>query len=165
VVANQTDSRLDALFKRLHQIETPKAASRIASQIWVIWIASNDNVSNELMRRGIAAIRLGRYNFALNQFNLLVRHEPDYAESWIKRATALYALGSYQSPIEDIRRVLALEPRHFGTLAGLGMCYEAVEDREAAIKTYELALDANPHLSRVRRRLEELRENNKIENI
>ena len=117
------------------------------------------------MRRGVTAMRAGRHNLALNQFELLVKHEPKFAEGWNKRATVLYVMGKFQSSIEDIKRVLVLEPRHFGALSGLGMCYEALGEEEAARDAYKLALSANPHLSRIRERIEHLQEQVRRKNI
>jgi hypothetical protein len=60
---------------------------------------------------------------------------------------------------------LVLEPWHFGVLAGLGMCYEVLGNDAAAAKANELALTANPHLYRIRKRLESLREQIRRNNI
>ena len=163
--ADQTDKRLDALFARLKETETPDVARSVTSEIWSIWLHSGDRLSDELMRRGVTAMRAGRHKLALNQFELLVKHEPKFAEGWNKRATVLYALGQFQSSIDDIKRVLALEPRHFGALSGLGMCYEALGEEEAARDAYKLALSANPHLSRIRERIEHLQEQVRRKNI
>lgn len=163
--ADQTDKRLDALFERLKATQAADIARAVTSEIWSIWLDSDDGVSDELMRRGVAAMRAGRHDLALEQFNLLVKHEPNFAEGWNKRATVLYAMGQFRSSIEDIKRVLALEPRHFGALSGLGMCYEALGEEEAARNAYNLALNANPHLSRVRKRVEHLKEQFRRKNI
>ena len=156
--ADQTDKRLDALFARLKGTKTPDVARSVTFEIWSIWLHSGDRLSDELMRRGVTAMRAGRHNLALNQFELLVKHEPKFAEGWNKRATVLYVMGKFQSSIEDIKRVLVLEPRHFGALSGLGMCYEALGEEEAARDAYKLALNANPHLSRIGERIESLQE-------
>ena len=74
-------------------------------------------------------------------------------------------MGKFQSSIEDIKRVLVLEPRHFGALPGLGMCYEALGEEEAARDAYKLALNANPHLSRIGERIESLQESVRRKNI
>ena len=163
--ADQTDKRLDALFARLKGTKTPDVARSVTSEIWSIWLHSGDRLSDELMRRGVTAMRAGRHNLALNQFELLVKHEPKFAEGWNKRATVLYVMGKFQSSIKDIKRVLVLEPRHFGALSGLGMCYEALGEEEAARDAYKLALNANPHLSRIGERIESLQESVRRKNI
>ena len=46
---------------------------------------------------------------------------PRLGRGWNKRATVLYLLGEHDRSLADIERVLALEPRHFGALAGIGL--------------------------------------------
>ena len=57
----------------------------------------------------------------------------------------------------DIQRTLELEPRHFGALFGLGLIYDALEEPEAALRSFEATLELNPHSESTRLRVEELR--------
>ena len=75
-----------------------------------------------------------RLNIALDHFDQLEKHEPRFAEGWNKCATVLYTIGPVQVSIDDIQKVLVLEPRHFGALTGLGTCYEALSNDAAAAK-------------------------------
>lgn len=163
--ADQKDPRLDVLFERLNATNVKDEASDITSEIWSIWIESSDGISNELIRLGILAMQARRLDIALEYFDQLVKHEPGFAEGWNKRATVLYTIGRIQASIDDIQKVLALEPRHFGALAGLGMCYEVLGNNVAAVKAYALALNANPHLFRIQKRLDDLREQIRRNNI
>lgn len=155
-IADQNDPRLDTLFEQLHAAPGPEATREIESEIWVLWLSSHDELSNTLMQRGLAAMRHRRFDLALEHFSDLVAHESSFAEAWNKRATVLYGLGKFQASIADIKKTLSLEPRHFGALAGLGMCYEALGDESAALKAYQLAVKANPHLPTIRKRIKAL---------
>jgi tetratricopeptide (TPR) repeat protein len=163
--ADQKNPRLEGLFERLYATDIKADASEITSEIWSIWIESGDDISNELIRRGILAMQVQRLDIALDHFDQLVKHEPGFAEGWNRRATVLYTMGRIQASIDDIQKVLALEPRHFSALAGLGMCYEVLGNDAAAAKAYALALAANPHLSRIHKRLQALREQIRRNNI
>jgi tetratricopeptide (TPR) repeat protein len=88
---------------------------------------------------------------ALNQ---VVAAAPEYAEGWNTRATLLYLMGDYVASAVDVKRTLALEPRHFGAWSGLGLIYLNVGDERAALVAFSKALEWNPHLSGSRHKLE-----------
>ena len=154
---DQRDARLVDLFERLHRSEDSREIVHLQSGIWSIWTESADEESNALMYDGLLAMRGKHYEVVLERFDALVKHDSDFAEDWNKRATVLYLFGRYEELIADIKQVLALEKRHFGALSGLGLCYEALGDEAAAVKTYQLALEANPHLHSLPAKIERLR--------
>ena len=153
---DQADRRLDGLFERLAGSTDPATVHDIESKIWSIWAVSTDPRTNEMMAYGLAAMRARAYAIALQHFDAVVAYEPGFAEGWNKRATVLFILGNYQSSVDDIKRTLALERRHFGALSGLGMCYDALDDKAGALKAYRLAIGVHPHLPSVRARIEAL---------
>lgn len=69
-----------------------------------------------------------------------VENAPDYAEGWNRRATLLYQMGTFDESVADIDKVLALEPRHFGALLGLGTILQLTGDVEGALQAYRKAL-------------------------
>ena len=156
--AAQDDVRLDSLFARLKSAGGPGEGARLTNLIWNIWVEYDDPVVDTLMREGQELMASGRHKLALARFDEIVGRAPQYAEGWNKRATVYYLLGRYEASVRDIQKTLALEPRHFGALSGLGLIYLGVGQDEAAAKAFEKALEFNPHMPSVRRNLKSLGE-------
>jgi tetratricopeptide (TPR) repeat protein len=131
--ADQSDPRLEELFQSLLAAPDAGAAKDIESQIWRIWAETGDAETDKAFEFGTQAMALGDYRTALAVFMTMTRDTPDFAEGWNKLATVEYLLGNYQSSIQSIDRTLALEPRHFGALAGLGLVNMELEREEAAL--------------------------------
>ena len=79
-------------------------------------------------------------------FSDLIELDPKWAEAWNKRATVFYLIGEYQKSQNDIDKVLDLEKRHFGALAGQGLVNIELQNYEKAIKSYEDAMQIYPTL-------------------
>ena len=155
--AMQDDVRLDGLFARLHTTSDPAAADEVAAQIWKIWTRHGTEEVDVVMAHGIVAMNTGNLQRALQAFDVVVNLAPDFAEGWNKRATVFFYMRNYEASIGDIKRTLALEPRHFGALSGLGLVTTALGDDKAALKAFESALEVNPHMPHARQRVKELR--------
>jgi len=56
----------------------------------------------------------------------------------------LYMLGDFQGSQKDIDKVLELEKRHFGALAGQGLVNIELENYEKAIESYKKAQEIYP---------------------
>ena len=156
-VGDQRDGRLDMLFERLRVTPSEVEARTAEQQIWQIWSESEDPLVNRLIRDGVQAMAAEQLAVALDYFNRTVELAPDFAEGWNKRATVYYLMDNYQASVLDIERTLELEPRHFGALSGLGMIYDAIDEPEAALRSFEAAVAVNPHLDGPRQRIEALR--------
>ena len=74
-----------------------------------------------------------------------------------KRATVLFLIGDYEASIRDVDRTLALEPRHFGALSGLGLINAELGNDEAALEAFEKALAINPTMEGVKRNADDMR--------
>ncbi|MCC7273141.1 MAG: tetratricopeptide repeat protein [Alphaproteobacteria bacterium] len=146
--ADQTDERLDGLFARLRAPDAAEAGT-VEATIWRVWAITRTEEAILPFRRGVAAMEEGRLPEALAAFDDVVAKAPEFAEGWNKRATVLYLLRRYDESAADVARTLALEPRHFGALAGLGLIRRA-QDRDAeALAAFERGLAVNPHMEQI----------------
>jgi tetratricopeptide (TPR) repeat protein len=157
--ADQNDPRLDDLFAGLKATGNAREAHEIEQMIWFVWSRSPSAGANLMLRQGTEYMNEGKHEAARGNFDAVVELAPAFAEGWNKRATVRYLMGDYQGSIEDIKRTLALEERHFGALSGLGLIYDALDEKKAALEAYRAALAINPHspaMENVRNRVREL---------
>ncbi|MDH3703759.1 MAG: tetratricopeptide repeat protein [Alphaproteobacteria bacterium] len=150
------DIRLNRLFAELHRTRDIAAGQSLTDRIWDIWHNTGRPETVELMLDGRRALQRQDVETALQRFNEVVKREPDLSEGWNKRATLYFVMGRYRASIADIGKVLELEPRHFGALAGLGMIYELLNQPRKALDAWRRALAANPHLQDAPRRIRQL---------
>lgn len=136
--------KLDTLFAELAQ---PGRTDwqRIEGEIVRIWSHSGSDAMDLLLERGNAALAAEDYDLALELFSALTDHAPDFAEGWNARATTFYLLDEYALSIADVERVLALEPRHFGALAGLAFMFEQMGETELALRALRAVHALNPN--------------------
>lgn len=139
------DQRLDALFARLKTTKDEAEGDAVVAEIWQVWMQSDDAALDEAMQRAVLA--MGHVpGLALPILDDIVARAPLWAEAWNKRATVLFLLGEYDRSLADIDRVLALEPRHFGALAGIGFIRMSQGESRQALKALRRALAVNPFL-------------------
>ncbi len=142
--------QLDRMFARLHGAADSETASLAEKNIWALWMASDSPTAEVLMQQAIRAMNDGAFAPALSILNRLIGANPDYAEAWNKRATLYFMMGRFTESLADIDKVLDLEPRHFGALAGRGMIYRKQENYGAALEAFRRALAINPNMQGVK---------------
>lgn len=126
------EQRLDNLFFRLKKERSTEQARAIANEIRAVFTQSGSATVDFLMESSARAINDKRYGAALDFLDQVTLLAPDYVEGWNRRATLHYLLGNYPKAMSDSARVLALEPRHLGALAGVaGILQETGRDRQA----------------------------------
>jgi tetratricopeptide (TPR) repeat protein len=153
----QGDPRLDRLFERLRTAPSAEAAEPVEVEIWRSWIAAGGPAAESLVIVGITSMQRGDLVGALGLFDAVTAQNPGYAEGWNKRATVLYMMGALDASAADCAKVLALEPRHFGALSGLGLIRAQQQRWDDAMKAFDQALAIHPHLPGARQNLETLR--------
>ena len=146
VFADKRKDQLDKLFKEL-KVDNPVLNSEVEQKIWQIW-STHPNKSNLtlMLSEGSNLVKNNQLYEAVQIFTKVIALDPKWAEAWNKRATVLYLLGEFQRSQDDIDKVLELEKRHFGALAGQGLVNIKLKNYEKAIKSYEKALEIYPSM-------------------
>lgn len=148
---------LDTLFEMLKSEDSEQARTRTAHRIQVTWLRSGSATVDLLMARASKALEGKEPELALDLLDAVVRFKPDYAAGWNRRAAAHFMAGHYGKALVDIERTLAIEPRHWGALAGLAAIQQATDEDGAALATYEKILEIYPHQEKAEEAAEELR--------
>jgi tetratricopeptide (TPR) repeat protein len=151
----QTD-RLDQLFRELSTADE-RTAQRIEREIWTEWSKSGSPAMDLLLERGREALQQGDMDLAIEHLTALTDHAPDFAEGRNALATAYFQAGDYGPSLSEIGRTLALNPRHFGAMTGLGRILEELGDPEGAVEAYEAALAVHPRLQDVKDAVDRLK--------
>ena len=142
--ANDRDDQLNRLFNEL-KINNLALVYGTEQKIWEIWSThpTDDKLTIELSK-GTDLMQGSTLSQSIEIFSDLIELDPNWAEAWNKRATALYLIGDYKGSQKDIDRVLELEDRHFGALAGQGLVNIKLENYEKAIESYKKAQEIYP---------------------
>ena len=142
---SKADSKTQTLLDQLGRTQSMDQANPIVQELWKEWTAAHKNEKEKtLMAEGIAAMSKGNLDRAENLFTKLIEINPDFTEAWNKRATLRFMAWDFEGSLKDVEKVLALEPRHFGALSGLGMIYLRLGEPESALKAYEDLLKIFP---------------------
>ena len=146
LVADERVIELNKLFNDL-RIDNKSISAEVEQKIWKIWSThpNNERLTN-MLAEGTNLVNNQKLNEAIVKFSDVIELDPNWAEAWNKRATVHYLVGQYQKSQNDIEKVLKLETRHFGALAGQGLVNIKLKNYEKAIKSYEKALEIYPSM-------------------
>ena len=163
LIINQSfaDDRKDELNKLFRELKIKNSAEtfEIEQKIWKIWSTHPEkNDLTSLLAEGSNLVNQNKLYEAEAIFTKVIKLDPNWAEAWNKRATVLYLLGEFQKSQNDIDKVLKLEERHFGALAGQGLVNIQLKNYEKAIMSYEKAQKIYPTMKSPKIMIKEIKE-------
>ena len=135
---------LDELYQELANADAATFA-RVEQRIVAQWEKSGSAAMDLLLRRGKDALEDGEPDVAVEHFTALVDHAPEFAEGYYGRASSYYLLGLTGPALDDIRRVLTLNPRHFEAMRGLAIIMEELQRTDDALELYQMVLTMHPN--------------------
>ena len=137
ILFSQKNLNVENLLNKLQAAETNDLAKKIREQIWNKWIYAVPKNAQQNLKYAMIEFNSGRLLSAEKAFTDLVKKYPDYTEGWNKRATIRYMLDDLEGSLNDIDKVLKLQPRHFGAIAGSGLIYIKKKKYEKALNFYK----------------------------
>jgi len=158
VLADQTDPQLDQLFLNLKNDSDPAGLMKAEAGIWKIWFESDDKEIDAIMQDAASAMKEGHLARAEALYSQVIKKRPQFAEGWNRRATVRFYRKNLDGSLEDIRKTLSLEPRHFGAIWGLGMILGARGDFANAITAFQRLLEIKPNARDALPRIELLKQ-------
>jgi tetratricopeptide (TPR) repeat protein len=136
---------LNNLFNQLGKVNTSKNTALLEEKIWSIWNEHpTNNKLTERLEFGTELMQYGNYDFALKVFDNIIVTDSKWSEAWNKRATVFFLMNQFKNSLNDIDKVLSIEPRHFGALSGQARIFIKLQKYEEAIKSIERALNFYP---------------------
>ena len=144
--ANDKNKKLDRLFNDL-KFKNATLSYEIEQKIWELWSTHpSDKNLTTMLAEGSNLVNKQKFDQATVVFSKVIDLDPKWAEAWNKRATVLYMIGEFQKSQDDIDKVLELEERHFGALAGQGLVNIQLENYDKAIMSYKKAQQIYPKM-------------------
>ena len=144
--ANDKNKKLDRLFNDL-KFKNATLSYEIEQKIWELWSTHpSDKNLTTMLAEGSNLVNKQKFDQAIVVFSKVIDLDPKWAEAWNKRATVLYMVGEFQKSQDDIDKVLEIEERHFGALAGQGLVNIQLENYDKAIMSYQKAHQIYPKM-------------------
>ena len=156
--ADERNQQLDGLFKELKTGEMLSNLT-IEQKIWKIWSTHpKDENLTKLLQNGSDLVSKKKFFESIDIFTKVINFDPSWAEAWNKRATVFYLIGEFQKSQNDIDKVLELEERHFGALAGQGLVNIQLKNYEKAIMSYKKVQKIYPAMKSPKIMIKEINE-------
>lgn len=149
-------SLLADLYKRLAKAKSQNEADTLSALIEQVWIYTQSDTTLLLMERSAKALNDKENTTAREILDGVVTLDPGYAEAFNRRAYVAFLEKDYAEAIEDLRRVLAIDRRHFKALGGLATILREIGDKRGALRVYRTLLAVNPHSADAKEGIKEL---------
>jgi tetratricopeptide (TPR) repeat protein len=136
---------LDKLFDQLVKANNSNSAEQLEKKIWSVWSKHpNNSKLSDKLEFGTELMQYGDYDYALKVFDNIIFADPKWSEAWNKRATVYFLMNKFSNSLDDIDKVLSIEPRHFGALSGQARIFIKLQKYEEAIISLKRALKFYP---------------------
>ncbi|OED40955.1 hypothetical protein AB833_10690 [Chromatiales bacterium (ex Bugula neritina AB1)] len=135
------------LFRDLSSAQTEAAGRAAENAIWQFWFAQAPTPEvRKLLDAGIERREAYDFEAAEKHLDKVVEAAPDYAEGFNQRAFVRFLRENFSDASDDLERALALEPDHFGAMAGQYQILRIENRHQAAFTFLQEAVTLHPWL-------------------
>lgn len=135
-----------------------RTADAAADAMWRLWLQSGAQEAQAGMNRARKLLDEGRVQDAQVVLNGVILRNPELAEPYNQRARLFMIQHDYDAAIADASRAVSLNPYHFDAMTRMGECYLRIGRVREAAASFRAAVDVNPNLPPVWRRLAQIRD-------
>jgi Tfp pilus assembly protein PilF len=118
----------------------------VESRIEAMFLQSGSDTADLLVTRARSEMEAKDYDGALKLLDATIEIAPQFTEAYAQRATVHYLKKNLYRSLADLRVVIAREPRHFGSLAGLGVILQDIGQHKLALDAFRRAVALHPHI-------------------
>ncbi|MHC4661585.1 MAG: protein kinase domain-containing protein [Planctomycetota bacterium] len=122
-------------------------------------VAEGPQYFEPIFLRGTVYNRLGDWSNARADFDEAVKLRPGFGTTYLQRGIAMMHTGDLGGATRDFLIAIEMNPRNWSACEHLGEVYYEKNAYEQAIKQWEKALELNPKLKHLKRKIADARRN------
>lgn len=146
-----------ALASGLHD-EDPGIVAAAEDALWRLWFGAAGALGRRKLAIAVGLIEDGRFPAAIATLNQLIEMEPEFAEAYHQRGTALQLARDVGGALSSYEQAVVLEPSHFAAWCGVGRTQAELGRLGEAVMAYRRAMYLHPTLPGVRTAIRGIRE-------
>ena len=127
----------------------PQVNQMAEHSLWSVWFRSGKRQALCSFKTGVKLLEEEKYLEAVMHLREAHRLDPDFAEALHQCAMAHFFVAQYDEALAACHEVIRRVPSHFGAIACLGHCHMQLGHFEQALRSYQRALEINPHMATI----------------
>ena len=125
--------------------DDPVIRSFAENALWSIWSRADTPENNQELTTVRNLLSEEKLDEAMTRVNLLIDKAPRFAEAWNQRAIIHFSRGDWEKSAADCRKVVELNPYHYGAISGMAQCYLRADQPKQAIEAFRMLARIQPH--------------------
>ncbi|TCL09949.1 tetratricopeptide repeat protein [Shimia isoporae] len=134
------------LLLQVQEARDETSAKIISNKLWEYYADAPDEVSQEILDRGMRKRASWDLLGARDDFDALVKYCPNYAEGYNQRAFVNFLRSDFAAALPDLEKAISLSPQHVAAMSGRALVLIGLGRDDDAQEALAEALELNPWL-------------------